>query len=549
MVELLSMAPRFECRTRSKNSRSSSLLLMCAIVVASSGCAQVKQPSPSSDSIKRLDNIMDSSAYFFPRPQPNGGDAYGAAFVRNPSVIKGNELPAIQGAQSYGNRMLQGAAAARDCTRSPDQGTATACKEFVTKFCDRAQSAFKLSQDETDWWRANSPTVQSQPTAAKSIYQPPKSIPQTRLLACGIDKIQVVQGYDVGGTGQIATPVAAKKPKAKDGAPVAPGSTGAIAAVAPAPKEVKDVVATAPPVKKAESATVVELPSGLNQEDAYPSKVARGSTGPIAAAAPAPKEVKGVVATAPPVKKAESATVVELPPVPKQEDAYPSKVARGNTGAIAAAAPAPKEVKGVVATAPPVKKAESATVVELPPAPKQEDAFPSKVAPRAARVKAATAPVQVPNAGTEALRNAPPKESRVAVVSGDESITDEPQTKPQDNKTTPTNALIGSVVTGTFGGQLFGSSGGDSFSASLVLTLEGAGKELKGAWIAERGKSGILTGTLAGSKIATLRLKQVAPCAGSYDGVIVEDGSRLRGSYSGTDCKGQVDAVFNVAKR
>jgi hypothetical protein len=81
------------------------------------------------------------------------------------------------------------------------------------------------------------------------------------------------------------------------------------------------------------------------------------------------------------------------------------------------------------------------------------------------------------------------------------------------------------------------------------LTLEGAGKELKGAWIAERGKSGILTGTLAGSKIAILRLKQLEPCAGSYDGVIVEDGSRFHGSYTGTDCKGQVDAVFNVAKR
>ena len=107
MVELLSMAPLFEYRTRLRNSRSCSLLLVCAIVVASSGCAQV-QPSPSSDPIKRLDNIMDSSAYFFPRPQPNGSDAYGAAFVRNPSVIKGNELPAIQGAQSYGKRMLEG---------------------------------------------------------------------------------------------------------------------------------------------------------------------------------------------------------------------------------------------------------------------------------------------------------------------------------------------------------------------------------------------------------------------------------------------------------
>jgi hypothetical protein len=472
---------------------------------------------------------MDSSAYFFPRPRPNGGDAYGAAFVRNPSVIKGNELPAIQGAQSYGKRMLEGAAAARDCARSHDPDTATACKEFVTKFCDRAQIAFELSQNETDWWRANSPTFQNQTTAAKSIYQPSKLIPQTRLVACGIDKIQVVQGYDVGGTSQIATSVAAKKPKAKDAAPVAPGSTGAIAAAAPAPKEVKGVVATAPPVKKAESATLVELPPAPKQEDAYPSKVA-----------PQPARAKAVTAPVQVPDAGESATLVKLPPAPKQEDAYPSKVA-----------PQPARAKAVTAPVQVPDAGESATLVELPPAPKQADAYPSKVPPQPARAKAVTAAVQVPDAGTEAFRNARPSGSRVAAVSGDESITDESQIKPQDNKSTPTNAPMSSIVKGSFGGQVFVHSGGHSFSAGLILTLEGAGKELKGAWTAEQGKSGILTGTLAGSKIAILRLKQLKPCAGSYDGsvVAVEEGSRLRGSYTGTDCKGQVDAAFIAAKR
>src|SRR5262249_54879690 len=148
MVELLSKASLFESRTRLRNSRSCSWLLVCAIVVASSGCAQL-QPSPSSDPIKRLDNIMDSSAYFFPRPQPNGGDAYGAAFVRNPSVINGNELPAIQGAQSYGKRMLEGAATARDCAKSHDPDTAPPSKEFLTKFCARAQTPFDLPQHQT----------------------------------------------------------------------------------------------------------------------------------------------------------------------------------------------------------------------------------------------------------------------------------------------------------------------------------------------------------------------------------------------------------------
>jgi hypothetical protein len=387
---------------------------------------------------------MDSSGYFFPRPQPDEGDAYGAAFVRDPSVIRGNELPAIQGAQAYGKRMLEGAAAARDCAESPDPNTATVCKEFVTKFCDRAQSAFDLSQDETDWWRANSPTFQNESAAAKSINGPPKFIPQTRLVACGIDKIQVVHGYDVGGTNQIAKSMAAERPKAKAATPVAPR----------------------------------------------------------------------------------------------------------NTSAIAAAAPAPREVESVVATAPLVKKAESASLTALPPAPKQERAYQSKIAPQAARAKAVTSPVQVPNAGPEASRNARPKGSRVAAVSGDFNTVGS-QGKRQDSKSTGTHAPMSSVVTGTFAGQSIGFSGGHIFSSDLILTLVGAGKEVKGAWISEQGKSGKVTGTLAGSTIPSLRLEQLEPCVGKYDGsaVLVEEGSRLHGSFTGTDCKGQVDVSFILVRR
>lgn len=411
-------------------------------MAVASGCAQL-QPSPPSDPIERLNNLMDSSGYFFPRPQPNGGDAYGAAFVRDPSVIKGNELPAIQGAQAYGKRMLEGAEAARECAKSHDPKIATACKEFVTKFCDRAQSAFELSQDETDWWRANSPTFQNESAAPKSTNGPPKFIPETRLLACGIDKVQVVHEDDVGGTSQIARSVTAEKPNAKAAAPVAPR----------------------------------------------------------------------------------------------------------NNSATEAAVLASRQVTSVVATAPLVKKAEGATMAALPPAQKQESASPRRVAPQAASAKAVTSPVQVPNTGPEASRNARPKEARVAAVSGD-SNTVESRTKRQNSKSTPTHAPMRSVVTGTFAGQLFGYSGGHIFSSDLVLTLVGAGKEVKGAWISEHGKSGKVMGTLAGSKIASLRLKQLQPCAGSYYGsaVIVEDGSRLHGSYTGTDCKGQVDASFIVVK-
>ena len=159
--------------------------------------------------------------------------------------------------------------------------------------------------------------------------------------------------------------------------------------------------------------------------------------------------------------------------------------------------------------------------------------------------------LRVPNAGPEASRNARPKGSQVAAVSGD-SKTIKSQTERQESKSTPTPAPKRSAMTGTFAGQLFGYAGGHIFSTDLILTLVGAGKVVKGAWTSEQGKSGKVTGTLAGSRssISSLRLVQLAPCAGTYAGsaVIVEDGQRLHGSYTGTDCKGQVDASFIVVR-
>jgi hypothetical protein len=157
--------------------------------------------------------------------------------------------------------------------------------------------------------------------------------------------------------------------------------------------------------------------------------------------------------------------------------------------------------------------------------------------------------LKVPNAGPEASRNARPKGSQVAAASND-SKTVNSQTEQQESKSTPTPAPMRSVVTGTFAGQLFGYAGGHIFSTDLIVTLVGAGKEVTGAWTSVQGKSGKVTGTLAGSNIARLRLEQLEPCAGTYAGsaVIVEDGQRLHGSYTGTDCNGQVDASFIVVR-
>jgi hypothetical protein len=157
--------------------------------------------------------------------------------------------------------------------------------------------------------------------------------------------------------------------------------------------------------------------------------------------------------------------------------------------------------------------------------------------------------LKVPNAGPELSRNARPKGSRIVAVSPASKAV-KSRVEPRKHEATPMLAPKRSATTGTFAGQLFGYAGGHIFSTDLTLTLVGAGKEVKGAWASVQGKSGKVTGTLAGSNIASMRLEQLEPCAGSYAGsaVIVEDGQRLHGSYTGTDCKGQVDASFIVVR-
>ena len=408
-------------------------------------------PAPQSDPIKRLNDLMNSSGYFFPAPRPDGGNVYGAAFVRDPSVIKGNEFPAIQGAQAYGKRMLEGATAARECAKSPDQKLATTCKEFVPKFCDRAKNAFELSQDETNWWRGNFATLQSDAPGLKPVKGPPKLIQQTRLVACGIDGIHVFHEDDVGGIPQIARSVAPENPKLTTAAPVAPRDASAIAA-------------------------------------------------PVAA----PNAVAGAVATAPLVTKTESTT-----------------------------------------------KSETAKLDASTPAPKKERAKQSKAPPQTAPVRTAASPVPVRNAGPVASQKPRTQGTQIAAVSPDSKAV-KSRIEWREREATPTPAPQRSAMTGTFAGQLFGYAGGHIFSTDLIMTLVGAGKEVKGAWTSEQGKSGKVTGTLAGSgsSISSLRLEQLAPCAGTYAGsaVIIEDGQRLHGSYTGTDCKGQVDVSFIVVK-
>jgi hypothetical protein len=363
---------------------------------------------------------MNSSGYFFPGPLPDSGGAYGAAFVRDPSVIKGNELPAIQGAQSYGKRMLEGAIAAKECSKSPDRKLATTCYEFLTKFCDRAKSAFELSQDETDWWRRNFATIQSDAPGLKPVKSPPELIQQTRLVACGIDEIKMFHEDDAGGIPQIAKSVPPEHPNLTIAAPIAPLSPNAAGA------------------------------------------------------------------------KSDAST------------------------------PTPKNARAILRKAP----------------------------PPASPVRAAASSVPIPNAAKVASQKPRTEGSQIAAVAPDSKVL-KSRSEWRQREATPIPAPKRSAMTGTFAGQLFGSSGGHIFSTDLTLTLVGAEEEVNGAWTSRQGKSGRVSGTLVGSNIASLRLEQLEPCAGSYAGsaVIVENGQRLHGSYAGTDCKGQVDVSFIVVKR
>ena len=433
-----------------KNPRSGFFLLVCACAVAW-GCAQLGPP-PESDPLKRLNDLMNSSGYFFPAPRPDGGDAYGAAFVRDPSVIKGNELPAITGAQAYGKRMLQGAAAGQECAKSRDQKLATTCKEFVTKFCDRAKSAFELSQDETSWWRGNFATSQSDAPGLKRVKGPPKLIQQTRLVACGIDGIKIFQEDDVGEIPQIAKSVAPEKANLTTATSAAPRDTSAIAV-------------------------------------------------PM----PAPNAVDGAVATTLLVTKEASPKLDASPHAPKNKSANPGKASQQTAPVRAAASPL--------------------------------------------LVRASSSAMPVANAGPVVPQEPRTEGSQIAAVSSDSKAV-KSRIEPTVREATLMPAPTRSAMTGTFAGQLFGSAGGHIFSTDLTFTLVGAGKEVKGAWTSVQGKSGKVTGTLAGSNIASMRLEQIEPCAGSYAGsaVIVEDGQRLHGSYAGTDCKGRVDVSFIVVK-
>lgn len=109
--------------------------------------------------------------------------------------------------------------------------------------------------------------------------------------------------------------------------------------------------------------------------------------------------------------------------------------------------------------------------------------------------------------------------------------------------------LVG--LNGTFSGEISGNAGGQAFGMRVTFTLVQMGDQLAGVWNTSGGTSGAMSGTLGERTISNFQAKQVNPCEGIFTGsaVVEENGSRFRGSYTGSDCRGTVAASFVVSRQ
>ena len=101
--------------------------------------------------------------------------------------------------------------------------------------------------------------------------------------------------------------------------------------------------------------------------------------------------------------------------------------------------------------------------------------------------------------------------------------------------------------TGTFTGAASGISGGVPATGTLTFTLAQSGLSITGTWTNSFGASGTGTATLSGTTL-TFSLTQNNPCAGTFSGsaTVQNNGNRLSGSYSGSDCAGAGSGTFVV---
>jgi hypothetical protein len=101
-------------------------------------------------------------------------------------------------------------------------------------------------------------------------------------------------------------------------------------------------------------------------------------------------------------------------------------------------------------------------------------------------------------------------------------------------------------LTGLFYGTIQGSERGNPFTRTVNLHLtEGVGVVSGGYSIVGVYGRGSIAGTLSGSTL-TFTLDQNYPCPGIFSGTASFTGDRLSGTYTGSSCRGDVTASFEV---
>jgi len=106
-------------------------------------------------------------------------------------------------------------------------------------------------------------------------------------------------------------------------------------------------------------------------------------------------------------------------------------------------------------------------------------------------------------------------------------------------------------LNGTYSGDITGNTQGRVFTGRITFTVVQQGDQVVGTFTTNLGTTGTVKGVLTENGIREWTARQLQPCLGEYGGVAVIEagGSRLTGSYVGSDCGGSLTASFNVTRQ
>jgi hypothetical protein len=106
-------------------------------------------------------------------------------------------------------------------------------------------------------------------------------------------------------------------------------------------------------------------------------------------------------------------------------------------------------------------------------------------------------------------------------------------------------------LNGTYSGDITGNTQGRVFTARITFTIVQQADQVVGTFTTNVGTTGTIKGVVTENGIREMTARQLQPCIGDYGGVAVieADGSRLTGSYVGSDCGGSLTASFNMIRQ